>query len=259
MENTPEKRADSSVSTEVQSWGAADDMDQRDLLISKLFQQQDNSEFAKARKAEPGDWCDSVTGEIVCKNGQPLQLIIFAAYKNLQTFVLEGIKWKWINTVPLTEENANFEYREVIDGKEHKNRIVYVYLCMLVNRLDEIPLALSLTSTKVKQARKLNTLFAKMKAKGMPSAAFVMEIMNTNEQDGPNKWFGISVSAGRKATDQEIKVAKEWYLKSKKVNIRVADEDEDGEESSGSGGSAPTPAAPRAEGDPGFDDDNVPF
>ena len=59
------------------AWGAADNIESSDLLVGKIFHQQALSKFVQDGKAQAGDWCDSLTGEVLAKKDVGLPVIIF--------------------------------------------------------------------------------------------------------------------------------------------------------------------------------------
>jgi hypothetical protein len=226
MENVPEKKANSLPSQDVKAWGAAESLDQSDLLVSKLFHQQSNSKFTESGLARPGDWCDSVTGEVLCKKDQVLELIIFSSYKLLQTFQFDVVKEKyfWLKSEPLTAENCIFDYYYEENGQKFKKQLVYNYFCLTLSKIEDLPFVLTLTSTKTKAAKKLNTMFTKLARHGKPSAAFVVNVTSVKEQNDQGTWFGVELSLGRETTAEELDTARDWYEKIQRSNVIVADE-----------------------------------
>jgi hypothetical protein len=206
-------------------WGAADVLSQNDLLVSKLYHQQAQSKLAKDLKASPGDFCDSISGEIICKRETPLSVIIFGCHVNLliSKFNEQKEKYEWIKTVDITPENANFEYKvETREGK-FRNQIQYNYFCMLTARPDDLPYVLSMTSTKVKTAKRLNTLLAKLKKIGKPSAAYVFDFVNVKEAKDNDTWWGLDVIQSRATTPEELKTAFAWYQAMATSRLKVMD------------------------------------
>jgi len=228
MDNAIIKKDGASVpSTEVKTWGAAENLDARDLLVTKLYHQQQISKHTAAGKAQAGDWIDSVTGEVLCKKDQPLELIIFSSYKNLQTFKKIGDKFKWDSTERLTPENAGFEYEFSTGIDQFRRRIQYNYFCLLVNRLHDLPYVLSLSSTKTPAAKKLNTFFKKLERINLPSASKVFVLTGVPEKNDQGSWIGIEVDQGRVATQEEQDIAYSWYKKIKTANVIVSDEEDE--------------------------------
>lgn len=227
MNELPVKREDTSVSTNVKVWGAAEDMDARDLVLTKIYHQQDTSKLAKARKAEPGDWCDSVTDEVLCKADQVLPLIIFASYKNWQTLKAElNGKYKWFKTERYTVENSGYAFEFEEGNDRFRRRLQYNFFCLLPDRPFELPYVLSFTSTKTPVARKLVTLFKKWEAYNMPSASFIMNLKSVPEKNDGGSWFGIEFKTGAKATAEQFELAESWYKRIKASNVVVDDEHE---------------------------------
>jgi hypothetical protein len=223
------------VSTEVKAWGAAEDIDSaKDLIVPKIMHQQAISAFVKSDEAKAGDWCDSLTGEVLCKKTETIGLIVFSSYKLWRISKLENDKGKekyvYLKSEPYTAENSNYEYHEETeDGRLHR-QLTYNFYCLLADNIDELPYVLTLTSTKTKVAKKLNTMISKLARLNKPSAAVVFDFKSIEESNDGNTWFGIALSQGRDTTKEELEMAKYWYDKIKSSNVVVAEDETDASE-----------------------------
>lgn len=205
-------------------WGAAEDLTSTDLVIAKIFHQQALSKFASDGAAAPGDWCDSLTGEILAKRDQELQLIIFSSFKKLLISKLEGSAYKWSSTEDVTPANALLPWEEVLsNGDQIRRQLQYNYFGLLVNKLDEMPYVLSFQSSKIKAAKKLNTMFAKLSRLNLPSAAYIFNFKSVKETGEKGSWYGVEVSQGEKTNTAQQEVAFEWYQKLKTARVTVAE------------------------------------
>lgn len=210
--------------TQTKAWGAAEDMASEDLIIAKIFHQQALSKFASDGKASAGDWCDSLTGEVLAKKDKPLELIIFSSFKKLLISKLENGSYKWISTEDVTPANALLPWEEILsNGDQIRRNIQYNYFCLLADRLDEMPYVLSFQSTKIKAAKKLNTMFAKLARLGMPSAAYIFNFQSIKETGDKGSWFGVEVSQGAATNAAQQEVAFEWYNRIKTAKVVVAE------------------------------------
>lgn len=226
------------------AWGASESNEASDLLVSKLFHQQAISKQVSEGNAAAGDWCDSVTGEVVCKKDSPLQILVFHSKKNLLRSKLdtERGKYKWFRTEDLTPENANLPFKEDTPEGSFMNQIQYNFFCLLVGKVEEMPYVLSLSSTKTRTAKKLNTMFQKLARLKKPSASLVIELTSVKESNESGSWLGLEVKAGRSATADELKIAFDWYQTLKTSKVRVHEGEDE-------------PAASQAAGD----DSDIPF
>jgi len=228
------------VAAEAANWGACEAIDTTDLLVPKVFHQQAMSKFVSDGLARPGDFCDSLSGAVLCKKENPLEVIVFGGYKTIMVskFDDSANRWEFDHTVTVTPENAKewaskpLLYEE--NGWKWKNTMQYNFYVLLPAMLQELPYVLSLGSTKSKAAKKLNTMLYKLQALKRPGASVVFELKNVQEKNDKGSWFGLEVAQGRASTTEELAMAYMWYMKSKttklvatEVSDSVSDSDPD--------------------------------
>lgn len=215
------------------AWGATEELDSTDLLIPKIYHQQAMSKLVADGQAKPGDFCDSLTGQVLAKKEDTLQVIIFGAFKTMVISKLDAMsnRWKLDEVVKIDRTNAanyaNVPFEEDTPDGKYKNNLYYNYYCLLPGKTTELPYILSLGSTKTKIARKLNTMLAKLQQLGKPSAAVVFEMRSVPEKNDRGHWFGLEVLQGRDATKEELTAAHGWYMKSRTQNLVAAEGSED--------------------------------
>lgn len=242
----PEVKASNLPSTDINSaWGAIEDFDQNDFLVSKIFHIQGLSKFASDGLAKPGDWCDSVSGEALCPRDKELEIILFKSFKNIlvRKWVDSEKRFVWIRTDPFNADTANFSFEEQTAEGLLRRQMQYNFFCLTPNFPNALPYVLSLSSTKVKTAKRLSTLMAKITELKKPTASFVFKLKSVKETNERGEWYGIEVTQGRKSTDAELQRAFEWYNKIKSSRVNVHDGD----------------AGDEASADSGKEDDNIPF
>lgn len=225
-------KQETAVSTEVKKdWGASEGMGANDLLISKIFHQQALSKFVQDEKANAGDWCDSLTGEVIAKRDEPLQLIIFSSFRKLLINIwnAKSNRFEWVRSEDLTPENAVLPFEEDTPEGRIRRQIQYNYFVLLADKVNELPYVISFQSTKVKAAKKLNTMFAKLARLQKPSASFVFELSSIKETGDKGSWYGVEITQGRAATTEQLDTAYDWYQKIKASNVVITDETSDGE------------------------------
>lgn len=214
-------------------WGATEDMDSTDLLIPKIYHQQAMSKLVADGQAKPGDFCDSLTGQVLAKKEEALEVIIFGAFKTMVISKHDTMsnRWKLDEVVRIDRSNAhnyaNVPFMEETTDGKFKNNLYYNYYCLIPGRATELPYIMSLGSTKTKVARKLNTMLAKLQQLGKPSAAVVFEMRSVPEKNDRGQWFGLEVAQGRAATKEEMDAAHAWYLKSRTQSLVAAEGAED--------------------------------
>ena len=211
-------------------WGAITELEATDLLVPKVFHQQALSEFASAGKAKAGDFCDSLTGEVLAKREDKLEVIVFGTYKTVQVSKLNKANNKWefektITIIPeVAREWANRPFTEEVGSDTYRNALYYNYYVLLPAKLTELPFVLSLGSTKTKAAKKLNTMLFKLSQLKRNGASVVFELKSIEEQNDQGKWWGIEVLQGRNSTAEELTRAYAWHMKSKSQKFATAEE-----------------------------------
>lgn len=210
-----------SISTE--NWGASEQVDAGDILIPKIFHQQAMSKLVAEGKARPGDFCDSLTGEVIGKKEEALEVIIFGSFKTMiiSRFDPRSQKFELENVVRITPHNATQYAAKPFQSEDEQGvlwryNMQYNYYCLLPSNLTGLPYVLSLSSTKTKVAKRINTFFFKLRK---PSASVVIELLSVAEKNDRGAWFGLDVAQGRDTTEVEFATARDWYLKSQAQNI----------------------------------------
>lgn len=230
---TEEAKALASLPAEVKSanWGEVEATITNDLIVPKIYQQQSNSEFAKSGVARAGDFCDSLTGEVLATKDEPLLIIVFGGYKTM--LIKKQIpgkvdKYELEEVIRITPENAihwaNHPY--VVDTPEGKKKygIFYHFYCFVAGKETGLPFILSLGSTKTPAARRLTTLREKLKSLGRSGSSIVFELRSVSDANDQGDWFNIEVAQGRNATAEEMQHAYDWHKKSLSQKITAPEE-----------------------------------
>lgn len=219
-------------------WGAIEDTETTDLQVPKIFHQQAMSKFVSNGLARPGDFCDSLTGEILCDKENKLEVIIFGSYKTMVITTLDPManRWKLKEIVTITKETAKYwaekPLTESTEEGDFRYTLQYNYYCLLPSKINELPFVLTLGSTKTKVAKKLNTLIFKLAQLRRPGASVVFELASIPEKNERGSWFGLEVTQGRDTEAQELLRAHAWYLKSMSQKFVVVDEQDNSDDES---------------------------
>jgi hypothetical protein len=218
------------------NWGAIESMETTDILVPKIFHMQAMSKLVADGQARPGDFCDSLTGELLCKKEDKLEIIVFKLYKSMVVEVLDVMsnKYKLKEIVTVTKENAHFwaekPYTESTESGDYKYNLLYNFYCLLPSKLNGLPYILTLGGKKTKTARKLGTMILKLGQIKRNGASVVFELESFPDKNDRGSWFGVEVEQGRDSTAIELMAAHAWYLKSKSKNIVEAGDDDSSEE-----------------------------
>lgn len=214
-----------------EGWGAVEEMDATDLLVPKIFHQQAMSQLVADGKARPGDFCDSLTGELLASKDDGLEVIIFGSYKTMlvRKWDVKADRWEFEELITLVPENAR-EWankalvEETEDGK-FSYQMQYNYYCLVKDKLNDLPYVLTLGSTKTKAAKKLNTMLYRLRQIKKPSAAYAFILRSTPEKNDKGSWFGLDISQGDASTAIELMTAHGWYVKSQSTKFVVVEEE----------------------------------
>ena len=208
------------------TWGAAEEIESSDLLVGKIYHQQALSKFVQDGQAQPGDWCDSLTGEVLAKRDAPLDVIIFSSFKRLLISAkLPGSnKYEFQEAQEVTLQNCNLPWEEETPNGSIKRQLQYSYFCLIPGKELDLPLVLSLSSTKIKVAKKLNTMIAKLARLNRPSASVIFQLKSVKETGDKGSWFGAEVTQGAPTTKDQLQAAHDWYKQIKASTVVVAEE-----------------------------------
>lgn len=212
------------------NWGAIEEMEATDLLVPKIYHQQAMSKFVADGLARPGDFCDSLTGQVLATKDSKLEIIVFGSFKTMVISKQEGSgKWELDRIVTIVPENAkefaSKPLTEEINGEQFKNNLQYNFYCLIPTLINELPYVISLGGTKTKAARKLNTMLYKLNQLHRPGASVVFELSSRTEKNDQGSWYGLEITQGRPATAPELLRAHAWHLKSKSQKFVVVEEE----------------------------------
>jgi len=214
------------------NWGAIESMETTDVLVPKIFHQQAMSKFVADGSARPGDFCDSLTGEVLAKKEDKLEVIVFGLYKTMIVSQLDAMsnKYKLKEIAVINHSNAKAwagkGISESNESGDYKYNLCYNFYCLLPDRITELPYILSLGSTKTRAAKKLNAMILKLSQLKKPGASVVFELKSVPEKNDQGSWFGLEVAQGRNSSAVELMAAHAWYTKSQSETIVAAEDSE---------------------------------
>jgi hypothetical protein len=172
------------------------------------------SKLVAEGKAQIGEMRDSVTGKLLCKKGDSIEVLLFKPFKTWVQFIKTGGKEQFDSVIPFGPDNADWD-REFVD--EHKRMFVRYqclnYFSLLPAEITEgdcRPRVLSLRSTAYKTGRKIETTRAFLKKMGLSLPFKTMLLTPTQQKNDKGTWFIPDASEGRKSTEAELDAVKEW-------------------------------------------------
>jgi hypothetical protein len=222
-------------------WGAASDVDTSDVLIPKLLLMQGLSKLVAEGDAAQGEIIRSTTGKALAKKGEAVDFIPLMTYK---TWVLEekvGSKYEYRRVEPMTAANKDLPL-EFVDGANQwrRNRCLNFYVLLPQDISKEaaalkaaaagdlpdpedalLPCVLSFRRTSYNAGKILATHFKKAEHFKVTPAVTVFKLSSTVEKNELGTFHAFTVEPGRKATVEELTVAKRWFDTLQKVQVKV--------------------------------------
>lgn len=210
---TPENNQ---VSTHV-SKGIAGEFSRDDVNMGRISIMQANSELVKNGEQRLGAVVDLTTGVELAFAGnkkEPAKDLHFMIFGLMKYWVVKDADTKeFIEKFPANSPNE-LAWDEVVNGRSVKRTFHFSYLVLLPEEIEmgaESPYELAFRSTAVKDTKRLNSLIAKMEAKGKSSNMVVFKAgIETKVKDG-DSWLAFKLGIERDATEQEEKVCTEYF------------------------------------------------
>ena len=204
-------------------------MDEGDIRIARLGIAQALSQVCTEGKAKMGQLFNNLTGEIF---GDEVEIIPLFMFKTRAQFDLErGLVMMSRDNIKVTM--AIDEYEQYLDkyveevpgsaweGKEPpKFSMVYNFPCMIVGRLNQFPLSLSMMKTAVKVAK---TFLSMARYSGEDMFSRVYKVSSKIEKGTKGTYAVPTISIVRRCTDEEYLLAKQMFdsLYRRKADIDV--------------------------------------
>ena len=220
-----------SIATNMDAWGQTPEMSANDLVIPKVLAMQGLSQFVTDGKAKFGDFCDSVSGEVLGNIDKPIEFIPFHVEKVWILFKeTKPGKMDFDGIIPITRENENLPLN---DTDEHgvairRDRTWNVYT-LLADKLKEgkrLPYVMSFRRTSAKAGKKLMTqmyVVNRDAGKIPPAKAMLLKGLKKSNDDGT--YVVMDVEESRDSTNEEMTVAFEMLKNIQASDMKVDDSD----------------------------------
>lgn len=195
-------------------WGDQE-LSSQDVLISKLLPMQGLSKLVTERKAQMGEYRDSVTTELLGSVDAPLEFVPCHVERLWVNKKEVNGKFEFDSMEPVTRENENRGWESIADGVNFRHVYTYLFYVLLPKDIEAgtpKPYTLSFSSTSVKGGKKLMTqMFVSNKQMGLTPASMVMNLDGRIEQNDKGTFVVLDVSSSRKSTNDEVMAALEIY------------------------------------------------
>jgi len=233
-----------------ESWGAGSDLSdnsdlyQNDFLIPKIWQVQAMSEILKDKnsKARQGDFINSLTGDILSNSEEGLRFVVVSTFKKWQAFSLDDSNNKVFESDYggiMTLENANWPYKEELDGKSISRRQVNSFIVLLeedVKQRNPQPYCIDFAASSKKAGRILVTAVKNSTDKWyegpngpmkLPAAAFAYEVKGHIEKFEKGECYVKDIKGVGHSNKSAVEMAREMYdfVKQNEQAIRFDERD----------------------------------
>lgn len=223
-------------------WGVPTTPSQ-DMLIPKILPMQGLSKLVVARKAQIGDFCDSVSGKKIGSIDSALEFIPFFCQKSWDiSHQLPDGTYEYNRNIPLIENPVDKNYNDNLtwegeekndDGKLVKVKRIrrlsfFVLLPSEIKAGGAIPYVLSFKSTSLKEGKKLwSQMYVRNYRAGLPPAAFHFNLGGTMQTNDKGTFVVPTVAEAAKSSQAEMQECLSWIKLINKGAVKVDTSDED--------------------------------
>jgi len=230
-----------------------DDLNQSDLLISRILMAQSISAYVQDGKAKAGQLVGSLEHELLADKGKQIEIIPFHRAKTFRLFRPQpgGGTPKFIAEVPYGPDTKVWETKRMREvewettdetGKPRTEKlacfITWNYYCLLADGVEAMPRVVGFQSTSYIVGKKLGTFTLEAKKMGYPLPFKTYKLGTELVKNDKGTFYRFTVEKGRDTTDDELKHVTYWADLAKKGSIRV---DEGADDTVGGGGPVDAP------------------
>lgn len=235
-------KTNNELSTEVEAWGAGEEISPEDIILSKLWIMQGQSKFVTKRRAALGDIVDSQTAEKMGDENTPIKALVFDRqdYWEVSKPIPGKTQEEWVKNVPIDNDNRTMPFE---DAEGLHWRRTYNFFCIILkedNTPLDFPFVITMRKTSLSVARKLIMKFGEWRNENRPSVNHVILFTSAAQTKGENDYWIWAFEIGEKCSKENEQVAKEWYvgLRNSASKFKVDNSDVEEGESSNEGSSA---------------------
>lgn len=206
-----------------------------DIIIPKILPMQPSSELVTDMKAQIGEFRDSLSGEKLGSIIEPITVIPFHIQKFWDILVEDGDQFKWQTSIPLIEDpmnkgyNDNLPWKDAVDGINIKRIRRMNFFVLLPSQMEQgtsLPYIFSFKSTSFVEGKKVySQMYMRNPRAGLPPAAYTFKIAGIKTKNEKGTFIVPTVELGRRATNEEVKEAFDWFKIVSKGGVRVDDSD----------------------------------
>lgn len=217
------------------SWGT-EGTDTQDILIPKLLVMQGLSDLVTQERAQMGDFCNSVTGEIIgSAREKDFRPVIFIPIMTFKTWVVSqkadpAEKYEFKEVIPMTPANSGWELEEQVDGMYVRRDRCLNFFVLVEGQTDGLPFSLTFRRTSYRAGQKLATHFktcelAAARGRPVPPASKTFKLIAHKETNDHGTFYVLDVEPGAATSSEDLKIAFEWYQTLRSRQVKVDDSD----------------------------------
>jgi hypothetical protein len=203
---------------EMNEWGDGPALSSQDIIIPKILAMQGLSQLVTERKAQMGEFRNSLTGALLGSVDQPVNIIPFYMEKLWIEFVPnEKGKMKFSGYVPVTLANEDLPWEDTNERGVVVKRRDYTlqFYCLLEKDLEQgitQPYVLSFKRTSLKAGKKLATqIYVTNKQLALSPAGVVISLEGKLDSNDDGTYVVFDITAGNKTPAEYQKKALEMF------------------------------------------------
>lgn len=196
---------------DLEAWGDTG-MSSSDMVIPKALLMQGLSDAVAEGKAAIGDYINSLTGDVIAKKGEDLEVIPFHMDKYWVVSEKSGNKFRRVEESTPANENQDWNFTDA-DGVDCKRTLVRAFYCLDSKNLEDMPMIISFSSTAAKIGKKLATkMFFMNRQAGKVPCAYSIKISSSIVKGDKGTYATPDFVAGAEVSAETIALCRDWMM-----------------------------------------------
>lgn len=195
------------------------EVESKDLVLAKVLLMQGISTAVAERKANIGDFLNSLTNEVIGVAGnKPLRILPFHVKKSYVVEKYNGSKYVYSHVVP---DNADLPREFELNGTKYRNMHQYEFFCMLEG--SSMPMVVNFRSTSHMAGKQLfNYMYLVQRAAKPQQPPFGNWIMldGKSQKNDQGTFMVWTTSPDRTSTEEERNECRAWKAKVMTANVQ---------------------------------------
>lgn len=204
-------------------------VDTKDIIIPKILLMHGTSDLVKKGVRNQGEIVKSVTGEVVAKRGETVDVIVFEKWKEWRIMKKNPAsgRFEYLRLETWTPENDALEWEYTEGGdtfRRDKTMNFYGVIAKEAEAGNAFPVKLSFVRTGFKTGLKIADAYARALMEKQPPTRQVFKIGSELVTGKEETYFAFTAEAGEASTEAQKKAALTWrqvVMQAKKTNSIV--------------------------------------